>query len=391
MTKKGRYGEFGGMYVPEILFPCLEQLESEFLQAVECSEFDAELKLLLRDFAGRPTPLFEAKGISNNLNARIFLKREDLVHGGAHKTNQALAQGLLAKRMGKTRLIAETGAGQHGVATAMVGALLDLEVVVYMGAKDVARQQPNVRRMELLGAKVIPATSGAQTLKYAINEALRDWAHNFENSHYLIGSAVGPHPFPQIVKHFQMIIGIETKQQILEHTGNLPDYIIACVNGGSNALGIFSEFISDKDVSLIGVESGGTGVSLGQHSSTITQGHTAILHGAKTKCLVTKTGQIANTHSIAAGLDYPAVGPELSHLANIKRVRFESMDDERALSALRMCCKKLGIIPALESSHALAYGLKLARTITKPTTIIINLSGRGDKDLNQPCFQGDKA
>lgn len=387
MNTRGRYGEFGGMYVPEILIPCLDQLEAAFLEAVECADFDSELKKLLRDFAGRPTPLFEAKGFSDNPLARVFLKREDLVHGGAHKTNQALAQGLLAKRMGKTRLIAETGAGQHGVATAMVGALLGLEVIVYMGAKDVERQQPNVRRMQLMGATVKAVATGAGTLKYAINEALRDWATHYEHSHYLIGSAVGPHPFPQIVKHFQNVIGHETKQQIQDHLGKLPDTIIACVNGGSNALGIFNEFIADKSVALIGVESGGIGDKIGQHSATINHGQTAILHGAKSTCLVTETGDIAPTHSIAAGLDYPSIGPELSYLAQKGRVQFVKITDDEALAALSHCCKRLGIIPALESSHALAQGLKLAKQASKATTIVINLSGRGDKDLNQPCFK----
>lgn len=386
MKYNGRYGDFGGIYVPQILFPALEQLETAFYKALDDEQFNQELSTLLRDFAGRPTPLFETKNLSSSPDVRIFLKREDLVHGGAHKTNQALAQALLAKRMGKTRLIAETGAGQHGVATAMVGALLGLEVEVYMGAKDVERQQPNVQRMQLLGAKVNAVSTGQRTLKYAINEALKDWAENYEHTHYLIGSAVGPYPFPEMVKTFQSIIGKETKQQIQDQIGKLPDTVIACCNGGSNAIGIFSAFIEDN-VELIGVEPGGVGDNLGQHGATITHGSPGILHGAKSQLLQTHTGQVAQTHSVAAGLDYPSIGPELAYLASINRVQFKTITDDEAISAFRQLCRHEGIIPAIESSHALAYALKLSKTLNKPSNIVVNLSGRGDKDLNQPALQ----
>lgn len=386
MHSNGKFGPYGGVFVPQILYPALEQLEQVYLEALECPDFQQELSTLLRDFAGRPTPLHEVKNLTLGTQTRLFLKREDLVHGGAHKTNQALAQGLLAKRMGKKRLIAETGAGQHGIATAMVGALLGMQVTVYMGAHDVERQKLNVQRMTLMGAKVIPVDAGEGTLKYAINEALRDWAAHYDNTHYLIGSAVGPHPFPTLVKTFQKIIGVETRKQILEQTGQLPDAVIACVNGGSNALGIFSAFLEDTSTSLVAVEPGGRGDSLGEHGATLECGQTGILHGARTQVLQTTQGQISETHSIAAGLDYPAVGPEIAHLYKQGRLTLAKAYDDEVLDAFQALCQSEGILPALESCHALAYALKhMQRPVSQ--TLIVNLSGRGDKDLNQPRVQ----
>ncbi len=373
MKHDGRFGEFGGAFVPQILLPALEQLEEAFLDAQQDEIFQRELDALLRHYAGRPTPLYRCR----NLPGRIYLKREDLLHGGAHKTNQVLGQGLLAKRLGKTRLIAETGAGQHGVATALAGAMLGLPTRVYMGEKDMARQKPNVFRMHLLGAEVVPVTAGSASLKDAINEALRDWAASFETTHYLLGTAAGPHPYPTMVREYQRVIGREARAQILEQEGRLPDAVIACVGGGSNAIGIFADFIDDTAVKLIGVEPGGKGLDSGEHGATLAAGRVGILHGARSKVMQNDDGQIQETHSISAGLDYPGVGPEHSHLQAIGRADYVNVTDDEAVAAFRTLCKKEGIIPALESAHALAHALKVA----DEGVLLVNLSGRGDKDL----------
>src|SRR6478672_6916387 len=355
MRLSGRFGRFGGAYVPEILMPALEQLEAAFLDAQDDPEFAAELNDLLANYAGRPTPLTRCR----NLPGNIYLKREDLLHGGAHKTNQVLGQGLLAKRMGKTRLIAETGAGQHGVATAIVGALLGFQTVVYMGAEDVERQQLNVFRMRLMGAEVIPVESGGRTLKDAINEALRDWSASFESTHYLLGTAAGPHPFPTMVREFQRIIGREARAQILEQLGRLPDAVVACVGGGSNAIGLFADFIADN-VRLIGVEAAGKGLNGDQHGATLLRGTPGILHGAETYVLQDPDGQVTDTWSVSAGLDYPAVGPEHAHLKDSGRAEYVGATDAEALDAFKSLATNEGIICAFESAHALAHALKLA-------------------------------
>ena len=377
MRLSGRFGRFGGCYVPEILVPALEKLESEFLDAQEDPAFGKELDGLLANYAGRPTPLTRCR----NLPGNIYLKREDLLHGGAHKTNQVLAQGLLARRMGKTRLIAETGAGQHGVATAIVGALLGFETVIYMGAEDVDRQRLNVFRMELMGARVVPVESGSRTLKDAINEALRDWSASFETTHYLLGTAAGPHPFPTMVREFQRVIGRETRAQILEQLGRLPDVVIACVGGGSNAIGLFADFIDDG-VRLIGVEAAGRGLDGEEHGATLLQGRPGILHGAETYVLQDEEGQVADTWSISAGLDYPAVGPEHAHLKDSGRAQYVGATDDEALAAFKALAEGEGIICAFESAHALAHALKLAE-VEPDSVIIVGLSGRGDKDVSQ--------
>jgi len=377
MRLDGRFGRFGGTYVPEILVPALEQLEAAFLEAQEDSAFQAELSDLLANYAGRPTPLTRCRNLSSN----IYLKREDLLHGGAHKTNQVLAQGLLAKRMGKRRLIAETGAGQHGVATAIVGALLGFETVIYMGAEDVERQALNVFRMRLMGAEVMPVESGGSTLKDAINEALRDWSASFEHTHYLLGTAAGPHPFPTVVREFQRVIGREARAQIVQQLGRLPDAVIACVGGGSNAIGLFADFIPD-DVRLIGVEAAGRGVAGTEHGATLLRGRPGILHGAETYVLQDDDGQIADTWSVSAGLDYPAVGPEHAYLMETGRAHYVGVTDHEALAAFRALAVSEGILCAFESAHALAHALKLADE--QPETIlIVGLSGRGDKDVAQ--------
>ena len=378
MRLSGRFGRFGGCYVPEILVPALEQLEAAFLDAQDDPEFAAELNGLLANYAGRPTPLTRCRNLPNN----IYLKREDLLHGGAHKTNQVLGQGLLAKRMGKTRLIAETGAGQHGVATAIVGALLGFETVIYMGAEDVERQKLNVFRMQLMGAKVIPVESGGQTLKDAINEALRDWSASFEKTHYLLGTAAGPHPFPTIVREFQRIIGREARAQMIEQVGRLPDVAIACVGGGSNAIGLFADFIDDQDVRLIGVEAAGRGLDGEEHGATLLRGTSGILHGAETYVLQDGDGQIADTWSVSAGLDYPAVGPEHAHLKDSGRAQYVGATDAEALAAFKALAESEGIICAFESAHALAHALKLAEA-EPGSAILVGLSGRGDKDVGQ--------
>ncbi|MDK8546205.1 tryptophan synthase subunit beta [Corynebacterium pseudodiphtheriticum] len=371
------FGEFGGQFVPESLIPALDQLERAFVDAMEDQSFKDELARLLKDYLGRPTPLTEATRLGGK--ARIFLKREDLVHGGAHKTNQVLGQALLAKRMGKKRVIAETGAGQHGTATALACALLDLECVVYMGAEDVRRQAPNVFRMELMGAKVVSVETGSGTLKDAVNEALRDWTATFEDSHYLLGTAAGPHPFPTIVREFHRVISSEAKAQMIERTGGLPDVVVACVGGGSNAIGMFADFIDEPGVELVGAEPGGKGVDSGRHGATITQGTVGILHGTRSYLMRNAEGQVDESYSISAGLDYPGVGPQHAHLHASGRATYVGITDAEALEAFQLLAQKEGIIPALESSHALAYALKRK---DEDISIVVSLSGRGDKDID---------
>ncbi|NOU31710.1 MAG: tryptophan synthase subunit beta [Polyangiaceae bacterium] len=379
----GRFGRFGGMYVPEILVPALEQLERAFAEAEKDPSFQAELAGLLRDYAGRPTPLYLCRNLVQGTPVSLYLKREDLLHGGAHKTNQVLGQALLARRMGKTRLIAETGAGQHGVATALAGALLKLPVRVYMGKKDVERQKQNVFRMELMGAEVVPVATGGATLKDAINEAMRDWSASYTTTHYLLGTAAGPHPFPTIVREFQRVIGKEARAQVLEQAGRLPDIVAACVGGGSNAIGMFADFIGDASVALVGVEAAGKGLDSGLHGATLARGRVGVLHGAETLVLQDEDGQIAETHSISAGLDYPGVGPEHAHLASIGRVRYEGVTDDAALQAFQALARSEGILPAFESAHALAWAMAYAKNASKPGVLVVNLSGRGDKDVER--------
>ena len=381
-----KFGPYGGQFVPETLMPALDELEAAYVAAREDPTFEQELAALWRDFVGRPTPLTYAKRLSEQLGgAQIYLKREDLAHTGAHKINNALGQALLVKRMGKKRVVAETGAGQHGVATATLGALLGLECVVYMGTVDIARQQPNVYRMKLLGAEVRPVESGSKTLKDAINEAIRDWVTNVRDTHYLLGSALGPHPYPTMVRDFQSIIGVEARRQVLEMTGKLPDTLIACVGGGSNAIGLFHPFLHDEQVEMIGVEAGGSGVASGKHAARFgdpEKGRLGVIHGTRTYVLQDEDGQIADTHSISAGLDYAAVGPEHAYLRETERAYYTSVTDDEALAALQTLCRTEGIIPALESSHALAEVVKRAPTMRPDQIIVVNLSGRGDKDLN---------
>ncbi|MDQ3075090.1 MAG: tryptophan synthase subunit beta [Pseudomonadota bacterium] len=390
MRLDGRFGRFGGAYVPEILVPALEQLEAAFLDAQQDQSFHAELSSLLTTYAGRPTPLTRCRNLGAG-RARIYLKREDLLHGGAHKTNQVLAQALLAKRMGKTRLIAETGAGQHGVATALAGALFGLETKIYMGEVDVERQSLNVFRMKLMGAEVIPVTAGSRTLKDAVNEALRDWTASFADTHYLLGTVAGPHPFPLMVREFQRVIGKEAREQILAIEGRLPDAVIACVGGGSNAIGIFSDFLDD-DVALIGVEAAGKGLDGVEHGATILKGRQGILHGAETLVLQDADGQISESWSISAGLDYPAVGPEHAHLKEIGRASYVGCEDKAALDAFVALARSEGIVCAFESAHALAHALKLAEERDDNPILLVNLSGRGDKDMTQAqTLLGDRA
>ena len=380
-----KFGAYGGAFVPETLVPALAELEAAYIAARQDDAFQQELFSLLYNYVGRPTPLTHAKRLSDHLGgAQIYLKREDLAHSGAHKINNALAQALLAKRMGKQRIIAETGAGQHGVATATACALLGLDCVVYMGTVDMARQEPNVFRMRLLGAEVRGVNSGSATLKDAINEAIRDWVTNVEASYYLLGSALGPHPYPTMVRDFQAIIGAEAKEQILGVTGALPDTIIACVGGGSNAIGIFHEFVEDGGVELIGVEAGGMGIVDGQHAARFADpvvGRPGVLHGCYTYVMQDADGQIALTHSVSAGLDYAAIGPEHTRLRELERATYTYATDDEALAAFQLLCKLEGIIPALESSHAIAEVIKRAPSLPKDHVIIVNLSGRGDKDL----------
>jgi tryptophan synthase beta chain len=382
---RGRFGRYGGAFVPETLMPAVTELEKAYLEAQRDVVFQQRFHRLARHYAGRPTPLYLAERLTARLGgARVYLKREDLAHTGAHKINNALGQGLLAQRMGKRRVIAETGAGQHGVATATVAALLDLECVIYMGTADMARQAPNVHRMKLLGAEVRPVDAGSRTLKDAINEAMRDWVTNVSTTYYLLGSALGPHPYPMIVRDFQSIIGREARRQIIEAEGRLPDACVACVGGGSNAIGLFHPFIADAGVRLIGVEAGGRGVASGQHAARFSDprlGRLGVLHGTQTYVLQTPDGQIAETHSISAGLDYAAIGPEHAYLREIGRAEYTFATDQEALDAFKLLCQVEGIIPALEAAHAVAEAVKLAPELGPDAVMIVNLSGRGDKDL----------
>ena len=379
--KNGRFGKYGGRFVPETLTSSLEEIELEFNKILKDETFWEELTNLQNDFIGRPTPLYYAKNLSLQISQNLWIKREDLAHTGAHKINNAIGQALLAKRIGKKRIIAETGAGQHGVATATACAMLNLECIVYMGSEDIKRQAPNIYRMEMLGAKVIPVTSGSKTLKDAVNEAIRDWVTNVETTYYIIGSAVGPHPYPYIVREFQSVIGIESRKQILEKTGSLPDYVIACVGGGSNAIGIFSGFIDDEKVSLIGVEASGKGLNTDKHAATLTKGSIGVLHGSMSYVLQDDYGQILEAHSISAGLDYPGVGPEHSYLKDIERAKYYSASDNVALKGFKLLSVTEGIIPALEPAHALGFLIDWCKEIPKNQNILFLLSGRGDKDM----------
>lgn len=376
------FGEFGGMFVPQILMPALQQLEEAFVSAQRDPAFHSEFQDLLRNYAGRPTPLTLCRNLTAGTKTKLYLKREDLLHGGAHKTNQVLGQALLAKRMGKTEIIAETGAGQHGVAAALASALLGLKCRIYMGAKDVKRQEPNVFRMRLMGAEVIPVHSGSATLKDACNEALRDWSGSYERAHYLLGTAAGPHPFPTIVREFQRMIGEETKEQMKEREDCLPDAVLACVGGGSNAIGMFADFIDETSVRLIGVEPAGLGIETGQHGATVKHGRLGIYFGMKSPMMQTDEGQIEESYSISAGLDFPSVGPQHAYLNSTGRAEYVSVTDDEALDAFKQLSRNEGIIPALESSHALAYALKMiAAEPEKEQILVVNLSGRGDKDI----------
>ncbi|AUH00797.1 tryptophan synthase subunit beta [Pectobacteriaceae bacterium CE70] len=376
------FGEFGGQYVPQILMPALRQLEDAFVNAQRDPEFQAEFTDLLKNYAGRPTALTLCKNLTAGTRTKLYLKREDLLHGGAHKTNQVLGQALLALRMGKTEIIAETGAGQHGVATALACALLGLKCRIYMGAKDVERQSPNVFRMRLMGAEVIPVHSGSATLKDACNEALRDWSGSYEQAHYLLGTAAGPHPYPTIVREFQRMIGEETKAQMLEREGRLPDAVLACVGGGSNAIGMFADFIDEPTVRLIGVEPAGLGIETGQHGAPLKHGRVGIYFGMKSPMMQTAEGQIEESYSLSAGLDFPSVGPQHAYLNSIGRADYVSITDDEALDAFKELSRHEGIIPALESSHALAYAIKMIKAEPeKEQILVVNLSGRGDKDI----------
>jgi tryptophan synthase beta chain len=380
--EKGYFGRFGGRFIPEVLMHNITELEEAYLSFKKDEKFNEELDFLLKEYAGRPSPLYFAERLTNKIGgAKIYLKREDMMHTGAHKINNTLGQVLLAKKMGKKRIIAETGAGQHGVATATACALLDLECHVYMGTEDTRRQKMNVFRMELLGTEVIPVDTGSKTLKDAINAAIRDWVANVETTYYCIGSVVGPHPYPMMVRDFQSIIGEETKEQILEKEEKLPDVIAACVGGGSNAIGIFYAFIEESDVKLIGVEAGGLGLDTKKHAASLCKGGIGTLHGAMSYLLQDKEGQITETHSVAPGLDYPGVGPEHSYLKDEGVIEFTSINDTEALDAFNTLSRTEGIIPALESSHAVAYALRIAPDMPKKSIILVNLSGRGDKDL----------
>ena len=379
---RGRFGDYGGKFVPETLMAALSELEDAYSQVKSDPDFQRELTSLLHNYAGRPTALYHAENLSRHCGgAKIYLKREDLAHTGAHKINNALGQALLAKRMGKQRLIAETGAGQHGVATATVCAMLGLECIVYMGTEDIQRQSLNVFRMRLLNAEVIPVESGTRTLKDAINEAIRDWVTNVETTHYLIGSVVGPHPYPMLVRDFQSIIGLEARQQILETEERLPDYVVACVGGGSNAIGTFFEFIGDDAVKLVGVEAGGEGVETGYHSASLSAGKPGVLHGSMSYLLQDPNGQVMATHSISAGLDYPGVGPEHSYLKDAERATYTPVNDPQALEGFHLLARTEGIIPALESAHAIYYASELAKQLGPEQILMVCLSGRGDKDV----------
>lgn len=381
--KWGHFGQFGGKFVPEILMPALESLERAYREARKDSDFRGRLDGLLRDYGGRPTPLYFAAQLTRHCGgARIYIKREDLAHTGAHKINNTLGQGLLAERMGKRRIVAETGAGQHGVATATVCAMLGIDCVVYMGEEDVRRQSLNVFRMKLLGSEVRKVSSGSQTLKDAINEAIRDWVTNVDSTYYLLGSVVGPHPYPMMVRDFQSVIGRESRRQILKATGRLPDYAIACVGGGSNAMGLFHPLVKDLTVKLVGVEAGGLGLDTKKHGASLTEGSIGVLHGTKSHILQDEAGQIRETHSISAGLDYPGVGPEHSYYKESGRASYVAVTDEEALEGFNLLSRKEGIIPALESAHAIYYATRLASELAKEQIIVVNLSGRGDKDID---------
>ncbi len=381
---KGHFGPYGGKYVPETLMPALEELEKAYGEAKEDKGFQEELEDLLLQYVGRPTPLYFAGRLTDHFKgARIYLKREDLCHTGAHKINNTLGQVLLAKRMGKARIIAETGAGQHGVATATASAMFGLECQVYMGVEDIKRQALNVFRMKLLGAKVTPVEAGSQTLKDAMNEAIRDWVTTVQTTHYVIGSVAGPHPYPMMVRDFQAVIGRETEKQLKELEGRGPDYLVACVGGGSNSLGLFYCFLEDKSVAMIGVEAGGFGIETGKHAAPLCHGSIGVLHGSKSYLLQDENGQIKIAHSISAGLDYPGVGPEHSYLRDSGRVSYEVITDQEALEAFHLCSEQEGIIPALETAHALAYLKKLAPSLDRNRIIIVCFSGRGDKDVQQ--------
>lgn len=381
--EKGHFGQYGGMFVPETLMEPLEELKQAYYKYLKDPEFVAELDNDLSNYVGRPSPLYLAERWTRELGgAKIYLKREDLNHTGAHKVNNTVGQMLLAKRMGKTRIIAETGAGQHGVATATVAARLGLECVVYMGAEDIQRQALNVYRMKLLGARVVAVESGSRTLKDALNEAMRDWVTNIDNTFYIIGTAAGPHPYPAMVRDFQSIIGREAKEQVLQHEGRLPDALVACIGGGSNAIGLFYPFVDDQDVSMYGVEAAGHGLETGEHSAPLCAGKPGVLHGNRTYLMEDKHGQIIPTHSVSAGLDYPGVGPEHAWLKDIGRANYVSVTDKEALKSFHDLTRIEGIMPALESSHAIAYVKKLAPTMEKDQIIVVNLSGRGDKDIH---------
>lgn len=380
--ERGHFGIYGGRYVPETLMQAILELEREYKKAVADLQFQSELRGLLKEYVGRETPLYYAKNLTEYTNgAKIYLKREDLNHTGAHKINNSLGQALLAARMGKRKVVAETGAGQHGVATATACALLNLECIIFMGAEDIRRQALNVFRMELLGAKVVSVKSGSATLKDAVNEALRYWVTNVADTHYILGSVMGPHPFPMIVRDFQSVIGTETKQQFIEKHGKLPDAIVACIGGGSNAMGIFYPFLKDESVQLYGVEAAGCGIETGKHASSLAAGKPGVLHGALMYLLQDDYGQVMEAHSISAGLDYPGIGPEHSFLKDTGRVQYDSVTDKEALEALKLLCQLEGIIPALESAHAIAYARKLAPTMRNDEALVICLSGRGDKDV----------
>lgn len=381
MQLNTRYGQFGGCYAPESLMPILTEIEKGFIAIQQDESFQLEFKRLLKDYAGRETPITYIRNLSIKYGANIYLKREDLLHGGAHKTNNTIGQMLLAKYLGKKRVIAETGAGQHGVATAMTGAMLGLEVEIYMGAVDIARQKPNVERMKLFGAKVHSVSSGSATLKDAINDAMRDWITNAEDTYYCFGTAAGPHPFPTLVRYFQEVIGKEALAQMLKATNALPDAVIACVGGGSNAIGLFSGFLSDEKVAIYGAEPAGKGLETGEHAATMNKGEIGVFHGMRSLFLQDKDGQIKEPYSISAGLDYPGIGPEHVYLQESKRVSYLTITDDEAIAAFEELSKKEGIIPAFESAHALALAFQLAQSQLKGKTILVNLSGRGDKDL----------
>ncbi|MDB2415508.1 tryptophan synthase subunit beta [Rickettsiales bacterium] len=380
--KDGHFGKYGGRYVAETLMPLILKVEEAYEEAKKDPEFYKELDYYMTNYVGRPSPLYFASSLTEHLGgAKIYFKRDELNHTGAHKINHCIGQILLARRMGKKRIIAETGAGQHGVATSTVCALFNIPCVIYMGAKDVERQKPNVFRMKLLGAEIVPVESGSGTLKDSMNEAIRDWVSNVEDTYYLIGTAAGPHPYPMMVRDFQSIIGRETKEQILKLEGRLPDSLVACIGGGSNALGLFTDFIDDNDVEMIAVEAAGKGLDTQEHAASISKGSFGVLHGNASYYLQDDDGQIKNAHSISAGLDYPGIGPEHSYLNDIKRVKYESATDDEALNAFKLCAKKEGILPALEPSHALAYVIRQAPKLPKDHIMVMNLCGRGDKDI----------